>query len=59
MRKVLNRYGTILLLIGLIIIIAVTTIWIYINKETKQQDKFSGAKFVQFNMIESWSRYNG
>ncbi len=58
MRKILNRYGALVLLIGLILIITITTIWIYINKEAKQQDKFSGAKFVQVHITRNWSKNN-
>lgn len=46
MRGILKRHGAIFLLVGLLILIAGTTIWIYVNKEAKQQDKFTGAKFV-------------
>lgn len=47
MRGILERHGAIFLLAALIIAIAVATIWIYINKEVKQQDGFTGAKFVK------------
>lgn len=46
MIETLKRHGTIFLLAGLIIAITATIIWIYVNKEVKQQDQFSGAKFV-------------
>ncbi len=54
MRGILNKYGTIFLLIGLIAAITATTIWIYINKEVKQQDKFTGAKFVEAALQREW-----
>lgn len=57
MRRALERYGAIFLLMALIIAITVTTIWIYINKEVKQQDDFSGAKLVRGSWdIESMIR---
>lgn len=47
MRGILERHGAIFLLAALMIAIASATIWIYINKEVKQQDGFTGAKFVK------------